>query len=1571
MWRHKFQVAWVVGVLLGGHGGGAWAQTCAAGSAVYDMTGPTCPNGDQRCNFSTGMHYYEPAAGAPGFPVVLMSTGYDLNVYKITSLSSSSQSWQELQVNAFGFAGQYRSLNRLLFEVDVDPETGLGVAPYQEKPVRIFRVTQQGTVQELWRNPFDGSFPNIAATGAIFSLPAGSSRRHFAVWGRFGTMEIFEVILGPPVTVVSRHDTGVPLLSVVAKRGDPTYLYAIDSDTRKIRVFRVSLDTQGNLQVTPTATLHPFSAGLDAFSGLALDPTTGRLYTSAYKIVNSPATYVECWETAANPGQPSYRSRVQVPNSTLSGAHSARDGWVLAAAGDLYQNLVISYHNPDAPQIVNSYPRFPLAPGDTQRYPVRPTGGAIVRDAAGNYGGAHAHLEWGALSWFNPACANATPMAGVGVTRVGNSGTPQCSAGGVAAHGFPGDAFTLRDESTGNNFTITELKVFGVDTHNGSYQWLASPPAPGGSATWPASETLTQWGRFRVSLKITRQDQSTDTATKDLYLCNQPVARVAVTATKRGSGGWVPCTSCTWLRGDWLKLSAAASDGNPSLAQTQWQVVWRATPQGTYEPVPPQDGQVLNWQVNAEGELELALLRTGQYKAAADVVYAFDPNQPRSVESGALASAAVFAAIRLEQPQGFVVPEGGTVRSTPPVLLASQVQLASGWTVTAYAWELEQVGTGIVATGSNPQLEFANLVDNASYRATLTVTGSNGTDQETGTATRTFTVQNVTGSFTWSPTTPRIGEETSFSLVNMSSGITSLRWTFGADPLCDGSGPQVTRACILGTCLGISVRFAQPGVRTVTLEALVGSTWTVVSSQLVTVQNSGSCVTCTAPSTPTLSLPVDGATVSINQPVAFSWGAASGTGPITYLVRAQGLFRTESCETTATSCFITFTVGGAYTWSVQASNSCGSASSGTRTLTAQSSTCTPPDAPTPVSPVAGATLQAGAITFSWQGVSGATGYSVQLKRAGFPAGSCSPTPATGTSCSITVTGAGNYTWSVTANNSCGSASSTDRPFTVSSPCGTLAAPTLVEPPEGATVNGASVTFRWQAPSQGQGPFTYDLYLDNFRRAADLSAVEHTLTNVAAGAHTWYVVAKDACSQSQQSAVRNFTATSCTVSAPVPNFTWEPKGPDPFFPQQQQPYAGQEVTLYYTGTGGPPEHYKWFDFHQTPPKEVEGANLSEVKHTWTSVSGSEYQDMNVRLLVRNCAGSPPELLKGVRIYKDTRPVLAKFNTAGASIAGQPVRFIASTGRSEGNPNRFEWDFGDGSPKVSGTEWEVEHTYACGRTYQVTLTVWRETTKSSPLTKPVVVGGRPCAPEALVVPDIALRVRSEYALWLSRLRLFNPEEADLTTRVLARSRDNRQFSGELTVPAQGARAMEEVLQVLRDGQGQPPPENLTLTLWFSAPPGQRLPLIGARTFTEPAGGGTYGQAVPIYPLYPPEATPTILWVEGAEHNGTVSGFRTNLTVVNPSAEGWGSNRGITLTLISERGRTYSKRLTAFAGLQYSRYNPITSLFELPKEEDLGDFTLKVEVDAGVLALVGCSVNDNRTNDSFSLLAQPDVK
>ncbi|MEP0775147.1 MAG: PKD domain-containing protein, partial [Acidobacteriota bacterium] len=458
---------------------------------------------------------------------------------------------------------------------------------------------------------------------------------------------------------------------------------------------------------------------------------------------------------------------------------------------------------------------------------------------------------------------------------------------------------------------------------------------------------------------------------------------------------------------------------------------------------------------------------------------------------------------------------------------------------------------------------------------------------------------------------------------------------------------------------------------------------------------------------------------------------------------------------------------------------------------------------------------------------------------------------------------------------------------------------------------------------------------------------------------WRVVARNAWG-SRSSPTRWFV--TCTVPPPVPDFTWSPTGPDPHFPSQQQPYAGQQVTLTYTGSGGPPEYYRWYDFQQSPPKVIEGANLPQVTHTWASVSGSSYQDMNVRLQVRNCAGAPPELLKPVRVFRDTRPVLARFVVVGTPTAGTPVTFRADIGPAVGDPTSFDWSFGDGSSQPAGGR-EVQHTYPCGKTYTVTLTARRGLTTSAPVSQAVAVGGTPCGPTALALPDLAVDLPGVVP-WSSELTIFNPSSGPMPLTITAQPRKSGRLGGALLLPPWGMAALEDVLAAL-----SPRPSADSLTLWLSRSDGaQPLPATAARTFTVPAGGGSYGQEVLPIPVGAPPGLAHTLWVAGGVHDGTSAGMRTNLTLVNllPTPTGG----PVRLAVHTADGRrlagTEAPTLAAHA---YLRWNPVTRVLGLPDAQVLGPFALEVAVPAGAAVLAGLSVVDNRTGDAtFLRVASP---
>jgi len=472
-------------------------------------------------------------------------------------------------------------------------------------------------------------------------------------------------------------------------------------------------------------------------------------------------------------------------------------------------------------------------------------------------------------------------------------------------------------------------------------------------------------------------------------------------------------------------------------------------------------------------------------------------------------------------------------------------------------------------------------------------------------------------------------------------------------------------------------------------------------------------------------------------------------------------------------------------------------------------------------------------------------------------------------------------------------------------------------------------------------------------------VTHSGTNlslpVTSGQTTyWRVVARNPYG-ARSSPTWSFFA--CTVAPPVPDFTWTPTGFDPHFPSQPQPYAGQEVTLRYAGSGGNPDWYRWSDFQQSPPKVVEGPGLSTVRHRWSAVSGTAYQDMNVRLQVRNCAGISPELLKPVRVYRDNRPVLASFQVMGLPVAGNPTTFRAAAGPAAGDPDSFSWTFGDGQTLTSANP-EVQHTYPCGRTYTVSLTARRGSVSSSASSQAIVVGGTPCGPLALALPDLAVDLAGVVP-WSSEATLFNPSDTTMPLAIVAQPRKSGRLQGVLLLPPWTLASLEDLLGALPQR-----PANDSLTVWLSRTDGGTpLPAAAARTFTARPGGGSYGQEVLPVPVGSPPADAHTLWLAGGVHHGPQGALRANLTLVNllPTSSG----QPLRLTVHTADGRRFGGAETpTLAPYAYLRWNPVTRLLGFHDAYALGPFALEVAVPAGAAVLAGLSLVDNATGDATFL-------
>ncbi len=309
--------------------------------------------------------------------------------------------------------------------------------------------------------------------------------------------------------------------------------------------------------------------------------------------------------------------------------------------------------------------------------------------------------------------------------------------------------------------------------------------------------------------------------------------------------------------------------------------------------------------------------------------------------------------------------------------------------------------------------------------------------------------QNAAGG-TWSPTgvfsvqapppanlvSPNgaIGNPNPTYTWNPSSGATQYYLQVGDFSQIVFSRLYDTSACSGSTCVSTSQ---------VTPALPIGSYWWSIVPQ--NAAGSGASTSMNfqvqAPPAPTLSSP-SGA-VATSTPT-FTWSASTGaTAATSYELKVTNgattvyqLPYTAAQACSGASCSATPTTAltaGSYGWSVKATNAAGSTWSSSLAITYGSA----PAAPTLTSPTG--PMTAISPTFSWTASTGATSYYIQVLDSAnvskyqntltptsqyCSAGQCSVTPG------LNLVVGGDYTWSVTAQNTAGSAGSLPASFTV-------------------------------------------------------------------------------------------------------------------------------------------------------------------------------------------------------------------------------------------------------------------------------------------------------------------------------------------------------------------------------------------------------------------------------------------------------------------------------------------------------------------------------------------------------------
>lgn len=227
--------------------------------------------------------------------------------------------------------------------------------------------------------------------------------------------------------------------------------------------------------------------------------------------------------------------------------------------------------------------------------------------------------------------------------------------------------------------------------------------------------------------------------------------------------------------------------------------------------------------------------------------------------------------------------------------------------------------------------------------------------------------------------------------------------------------------------------------------------------------------------------------------------------------------------------------GTTYYWRVRASNIAGTSSYSPIWEFSTKKPQTPPATPVLSSPSSNAVVPTGKVLLSWQGVSNASSYRLQVaKDAQFSSPIHDSSDLTNTSIELELLAAGTYFWRVSASNQAGSSAfSVARSFEVLNPPST---PQLVSPSNQSLDQSISILLSWSAASNASSYRVQVATVRDFsqvlRDVSNVSGTQLQLDNLAEGiTYYWRVRASNPVGNSSYSVTWEFsTKKALTVPA---------------------------------------------------------------------------------------------------------------------------------------------------------------------------------------------------------------------------------------------------------------------------------------------------------------------------------------------------------------------------------------------------------------------------------------------------------
>jgi len=1199
-------------------------------------------------------------------------------------------------------------------------------------------------------------------------------------------------------------------------------------------------------------------------------------------------------------------------------------------------------------------------------------------------------------------CISSEPEPYLTVTPPAGT-TADCATGG-AINVFPGDALTLADTSGGEYTTA----FFHIEQSGDFIEDIVI--APHGDTTW----TPPGPGTYTIDLVIgitggPSYDSADYGRTKTVAVCDDPEAAAAVTKV---DGASCPGGTCdTWLQGQQLTVSGAASEGNPSGYD------WFVLP-------PSGSGSAELFSIEAP---QFDLAETGEYHVFLIAHYGHTPpvtgddtgacdgfdnsavqtwlSDKTEIATANLYDSCAYLGPLPSQPFSLgevAVSQNGAPRN--PYLAGEVINLeapyaiSTGWTPT-FAWSVKSGGTEVyapvvntgtagVVKGSIP----ANQLGTGAYTVALHGSSANGdaigpeydrsasinvavcavpgqaqlvapsqeAQQAAGNITFTWKVPSGTGPFTFEVWNEELlGNPIGLGKLCTVGGVTSAQ---GTDVSCVANISSTTDWLVrtFNAC-------SPSGVDS--------ETWTVNISSGGGGGGGGGGGTCTAqPAISSVSIspsqPKTGEKITLTAN-GVNLSTASVTWKVTMSVLGQEVTVASASGNPGT---INGGIDAAGQYTVTATAMTAGCATETRSVfltVTEGQTCTPPTvASVTVTPSTPAANQPATFAATVAGATGSTTYAWTFKTAGglpIAVGSASGNPA-----QFTFTSAGTYTAEVVATNDGCASPVFSKSVTVTDQCDQPTPPvaSFTYSPSSvhvgetvqftdSSVNGATA-WAWRF---GDGP-------------SSASSDRHpTHVYQTAGTFTVKLTASNCKGENSIETPITVLPPCSETAAPTAAIDWQEKGTFEFHGQTYtQPYVGQTVHLLGSGSNGATS-YNWYDFGDSSPATTQ----QNPTHVWTT-PGTK----NLRMRAKNCFGESEEAFAQIQIYSDSRPVLPAFEiSSGGAQAEQPadagepsnafatgtlLTFTAATGYEAGDPTKFVWNFGDGSEPVEGNP--VTHVYECRGVYTVTLSAGRHKTPgdvSSPLvwgtaTATATIDGEFCGPEAVIAAGAAKVPGFNGTSWRTDMHIFNASESNTEVRLgilpAGQSNPNPFEFGPYTLGAKATLVLRDILGVFNSLPGVTADYTKAAIRIMYENDEDEAPVVMQRTYTDVVGGGTYGQFIPGVQVVK-EPSPATIWLTGLRNTGLESGFRTNVGLTHLKGD-VGDVKGIALSLLDASGAvaaTTSVNLAPYGFLQESLVN----LFGAEVEQ-IGAASLKIDVPAGAQLLAYYSEIDNLTGDPF---------